>query len=123
ERITGTMVALLRGRGGAVDMRRSAMAIEIIGMISTRPGSELDGPGASMIGGHVDPAYVREFSRAHEAGGFDRVLVGYGSAGPDSFGVAAYAASVTERLGYLIAHRPGFVVPTLAARKAATLDH
>ena len=28
----------------------------------------------------------------------------------------------TERLGVLLAHRPGFVAPTLAARKLATLD-
>ncbi len=35
---------------------------------------------------------------------------------------SAYAAAHTERLGYLLAHRPGFVAPTLAARKAATLD-
>src|SRR5581483_9896980 len=53
---------------------------------------------------------------------FDTVLVGYGSSGPDGFGVASYAATRTERLRFLIAHRPGFVVPTLAARKAATLD-
>src|SRR5204863_4881454 len=53
---------------------------------------------------------------------FDRVLVGYGSTGPDGWSVTAYAASVTDRLGYLLAHRPGFVAPTLAARKAATLD-
>jgi alkanesulfonate monooxygenase len=29
----------------------------------------------------------------------------------------------TERLGYLVAHRPGFVAPTLLARKIATFDH
>ena len=29
----------------------------------------------------------------------------------------------TKRLGYLIAHRPGFVAPTLMARKIATFDH
>ena len=29
----------------------------------------------------------------------------------------------TDRLGFLIAHRPGFVAPTLAARKIATFDH
>lgn len=97
--------------------------VEFIGMIGTRPGSELDGAGVSLLGGHVDPSYVREFSQAHEAGGFDKVLIGYGSSGPEGFTVASYAASVTERLGYLIAHRPGFVAPTLAARKAATLDH
>ena len=31
--------------------------------------------------------------------------------------------SVTQRLKFLLAHRPGFVSPTLAARKLATLDH
>jgi alkanesulfonate monooxygenase len=29
----------------------------------------------------------------------------------------------TERLGYLVAHRPGFVAPALLARKIATFDH
>ena len=37
--------------------------------------------------------------------------------------IAQYAAQHTERLGFLIAHRPGFVAPTLAARKIATFDH
>ena len=35
----------------------------------------------------------------------------------------AQSAQHTERLGFLIAHRPGFVAPTLAARKIATFDH
>ena len=98
------------------------MSVEFIGMIGTRPASELDGPGANLIGGHVDARFVRDFARAHEAAGFDRVLVGYGSSGPDGLAVTAYAAAATERLGFLIAHRPGFVAPTLAARKFATLD-
>ena len=33
-----------------------------------------------------------------------------------------HAADVTERLGLMIAHRPGFTQPTLAARQLATLD-
>ncbi len=98
------------------------MGIEFIGMIGTRSASELDGPGANLIGGHIDAPFVRDFARAHEDAGFDRVLIGYGSTGPDSFSVASYVSSVTDRLGFLIAHRPGFVAPTLAARKAATLD-
>ncbi len=36
--------------------------------------------------------------------------------------MAAHAAAHTQRLGLLIAHRPGFVFPTLAARQFATLD-
>jgi len=95
--------------------------IEIIGMISTTLASEIYGK--SIITGAVDPRFIADFARAHEAGGFDRVLVGYGSTGADGFVVAAHAAGATTRLGFLIAHRPGFVAPTLAARKAASLDH
>src|SRR5712691_9795386 len=90
-------------------------------MISTTLASELYG--RSIIAGDVDPEFIARGSRVHEDGGFDRVLVGYGSTGADGFAVAAHAASVTTRLRFLIAHRPGFVAPTLAARKAATLDH
>jgi alkanesulfonate monooxygenase len=50
------------------------------------------------------------------------VLIGYASSQPDGAQVAAYAAAHTERLGFLVAHRPGFVAPTLAARTFATLD-
>src|SRR5438128_11111400 len=95
--------------------------IELIGMISTTLASEIYGK--SIITGAVDPRFSADFARAHEAGGFDRVLVGYGSTGADGFVVAAHAAAATTRLGFLIAHRPGFMAPTLAARKAASLDH
>jgi alkanesulfonate monooxygenase len=98
------------------------MTIEFIGMIGTRPASETAGPSVSILAGHVDPSYVRDFTEAHEQAGFDKVLIGYGSTGPDGFAVASYCASVSERIGFLIAHRPGFVAPTLAARKLATLD-
>lgn len=78
-------------------------------------------PGAEVPSG-VDPDYILDFARTHEEAGFDMVLTGYSSSTSDGFEVAGYAAAHTERLGYLIAHRPGFVAPTLAARKAATLD-
>jgi alkanesulfonate monooxygenase len=97
------------------------MPIELIGMIGVRP-EGADGAAVHVIGGEIDAAWVRDFSRAHEQAGFDKVLVGYTSTAADGFLVAGHAAAHTERLGYLIAHRPGFVTPTLAARKAATLD-
>ena len=50
------------------------------------------------------------------------MLIGYASSQPDGTQVAAYAAAHTERLGFLVAHRPGFVAPTLAARQFTTLD-
>ncbi|HEV2635408.1 MAG TPA: LLM class flavin-dependent oxidoreductase [Actinocrinis sp.] len=94
------------------------MPIEFIGMIGTKDVSETrrnDGP-------VIDPDYTRRFARAHEDAGFDRILIGYGSGWPEGSQVAAHATAHTERLSVLIAHRPGFVAPTLAARQFATLD-
>ena len=97
------------------------MPIEFVGMIGVRP-EGADGAAVHVIGGEIDRGWIRDFSRAHEAAGFDKVLVGYTSTAAEGFMVASYAAAHTERLAYLIAHRPGFVAPTLAARKAATFD-
>jgi alkanesulfonate monooxygenase len=94
------------------------MPVEFIGMIGTKDQSEI----RHAAGPVIDRDYVRRFSRAHEDAGFDRVLIGYASTQPDGTQVAAYAAAHTERLGFLVAHRPGFVAPTLAARTFATLD-
>jgi alkanesulfonate monooxygenase len=94
------------------------MTVEFIGMVGTNRFSETD-PGS---GPAIDTDYLRRFARAHEDGGFDRVLIGYSSNRPDGTQVAAYIAAHTERLGLLVAHRPGFVFPTLAARTFATLD-
>jgi alkanesulfonate monooxygenase len=94
------------------------MPVEFIGMISTREASEI----RRSAGPPVDRDYVRRFARAHEDAGFDRVLIGYSSSQPDGTQVAAYAAAHTSRLSFLVAHRPGFVAPTLAARTFATLD-
>ena len=98
------------------------MPVEIIGMIGVKP-EGADGAAVHVIGGAVDTSWLRAFAQAHETAGFDRVLVGYTSTSAEGFAVTGYAAAHTERLGYLIAHRPGFVAPTLTARAAATLDH
>src|SRR5277367_4856771 len=95
------------------------MSVEFIRMISTQPDSKIHPPSGPAI----DVDYVRQFAQAHEQSGFDRILIGYFSNGADGFIVAQYAAFVTEKLGLMLAHRPGFVAPTVAARKLATLDH
>ncbi|TCJ31427.1 LLM class flavin-dependent oxidoreductase [Parafrankia sp. BMG5.11] len=96
------------------------MPVEFIGLIATRPGSEASG----FTGGPlVDRDFTRRFAVAHEDAGFDRVLIGYSSGSVDNLQVAAYAAAHTERLGYLVAHRPGVVFPTVAARYFASLDN
>jgi alkanesulfonate monooxygenase len=94
------------------------VSVEFIGMIHHRQASEIHPPRGPIL----DRNYIRDFAQAAEAGGFDRLLVGYFSDAPDGFLVAAAAAAATDRIGYLLAHRPGFVAPTLAARKLATLD-
>ena len=66
---------------------------------------------------------MRVFAQAHEHAGFDRILVPASSSSPDTLLTVAYAASSTQKIGLLLAHRPGFVAPTLAARQLATLDH
>jgi alkanesulfonate monooxygenase len=104
------------------------MPIEIVGgMISPYEGAE-GGNGALTAARGAsrrpfDTEYITRFVRAHEASGFDTALVGYGATGVDGFSIASHALHVTEKLGVLIAHRPGFAQPTLVARKLATLDN
>ena len=95
------------------------MSIEFIGISATQESSETQLPHGPVI----DKRYVGAIARAHEYAGFDRVLVAHSSASPDGLQTAAYIASQTESLGILLAQRPGFVSPTLAARQFATLDH
>src|SRR6201984_637471 len=98
-----------------------AMPMRVIGMIGVTPPKSA--ATLHVIEGGLSPNYVADAARAHEASGFDLGLVGYSSSSAEGFLVALHAAARTERLGYLIAHRPGFVAPTLMARKIATFDH
>jgi alkanesulfonate monooxygenase len=97
------------------------MPIRIIGMIGVAPPT--GDATLHVLEGGLSPDYVTQFARAHDAAGFDLALVGYTSSSAEGFLVALHAAARTEKLGYLIAHRPGFVAPTLMARKVATFDH
>jgi alkanesulfonate monooxygenase len=105
------------------------MPVEIIGMVGTRDASEIKGPLVDgpvvdwMDGPVIDPEYLVAISQAHDHGGFDRVLVGYGAVGPESWAVASAVLNSTEKLKVLVAQRPGFIQPVVLARMAATLDH
>jgi alkanesulfonate monooxygenase len=94
------------------------MPVEFIGIAHTSDYSETN----ARSGPPVQPDYLRQLARAHEASGFDRVLVAHSSSSPDGFTVADQVLNATGRLGVLLAHRPGFVAPTVAARKYATID-
>ena len=114
-------------------MKTEKTSVNIVGMIGTQRETVSNAratvsvfggginPGSELPRG-IDPDYILEFARAHEDSDFDMVLTGYSSSTPDGFEVTSYAAGHTKRIGFLIAHRPGFIMPTLAARKIATLD-
>ena len=96
------------------------MPVRIIGMIGVTPPTKA--ASLLIIEGGIDPDYVVSFARAHEAAGYDMALVGYTSSSAEGFLVAMHAAAHTTQMCYLVAHRPGFVAPTLMARKVATFD-
>lgn len=95
------------------------MPVEIVGMIHSRPSSEVEAP---VPGPAVDADFLRRFFLAHEAAGFDRVLTVYRATMPDGWAMASFGLTLTTNLKIMLAHRPGFINPTLAARMAATQD-
>ncbi|MEI9891711.1 MAG: LLM class flavin-dependent oxidoreductase [Caulobacteraceae bacterium] len=94
------------------------MSVEFIGYIGSHLQSEI----IPYSGPAIDVAHIEEAARIHDEGGFDRALVAFGSSSPESQHITGYAATVAKRLHFMIAHRPGFTAPTLAARQLATLD-
>ena len=99
-------------------MSGNGATIEFIGMIQPRLQSEIHPP----HGPTIDPDYLRASVLAHDEGGFDRILIGWFSNGPDGLQIAAHAAAYSRKISFLVAHRPGFMAPTNAARAYATLD-
>lgn len=61
-------------------------------------------------------------ARAAETAGFEGMLVPTGEGCHDAWMIAASLAQHTESIKYLVAFRPGFVNPPVAARMASTLD-
>jgi Coenzyme F420-dependent N5,N10-methylene tetrahydromethanopterin reductase and related flavin-dependent oxidoreductases len=94
------------------------MTSEFIGHTSNREGSDV----VPATGPVIDKAYIRNHVQAAEAAGIDRLLIGQFAQWPDNNQIAAYVFSQTERIGALLAHRPGLMAPTLGARQLATLD-
>ncbi|MFH9433308.1 LLM class flavin-dependent oxidoreductase [Streptomyces rochei] len=85
-------------------------------------------------GGHGTPAtesghdrpptvgYLSQIARAAEDLGFVGVLTPTGAWCEDAWLTTAMVAQHTERLKFLVAFRPGFVSPTLAAQMASTFQ-
>ena len=83
--------------------------------VGARPG--LDGePGQRR----ADLAYLGQVARAAEQSGFEAALTPTSSWCPDPWIVTAALTQQTERLKFLVAFRPAFLSPALAAQMAAT---
>ena len=66
--------------------------------------------------------YYREVATAIDRLGYGGALIPTGSECDDGWVVASALATVTERMRFLVAVRPGIISPTFAARQAASLD-
>lgn len=95
------------------------MSLEILGVLLHRNASEISRGGGPAF----DVDMIEKMARAFDENDFDRVLILQNSFAPDPFAIANYAAAVTEKLAFMVAHRPGFIAPTMAARMFATLDN
>ncbi|MEV7084801.1 LLM class flavin-dependent oxidoreductase [Streptomyces sp. NPDC093085] len=94
------------------------MPVEFISAVHPNPTFD----GTSTFGRGIDPDFTRRYARALDDGGFDYTLVAYHSSSADALQLAQFVANHTERLKPMLAHRPGVIFPTHAARAFATLD-
>ncbi len=93
------------------------MSIEILGLLYYVEQTEFR-PATRTF----DPDFIRRHARLYDDLGFDGVLIGQNARSPDPLSIAAHVAASCQRLRFMIAHRPGFVTPTVAARMFATID-
>jgi len=66
--------------------------------------------------------YLVEVARAAEDAGFSFALVPVGTTCHDAWLSSSIVAGRTEKLKFLVAMRPGFVAPTVAAKMSNTFD-
>lgn len=92
--------------------------LEIVGIVNHKPG----GVGEKPCPQDFDADFIREAGQVQDEAGYDRVLIANAATMPQSFAIGAFLAPQTKRLGFMMAHRPGPVQPTYAARHLATLD-
>lgn len=72
------------------------------------------------FGSNIDLEFLRQLAQAHEQADFDSVLV---LSGGEGLQLTHFVAHHTERLRFMIPHRPAVISPVEAARSFASLDH
>ncbi len=69
-----------------------------------------------------DLDHIINQAKVHERAGFDRVLIANSAVMPDPMAIGAFISGQTKTLRLMLAHRPGVIAPTAAARMLATID-
>jgi alkanesulfonate monooxygenase len=91
-----------------------------IPLVGGSAGAPAGATGARAATRPPDIDYLAQVARSAEQLGFTGVLTPTGTWCEDAWLTTAALISQTKRLKFLVAFRPGFVVPTLAAQMAAT---
>ncbi len=106
------------------------MAPIFITMAPSSGDTEFPGSGAAAAGNWTAGAdreptleYLTRIAEVAEAVGFSTLLLPVGTGCLDGWVAAAALAARTTRLRFMVAVRPGFVQPAVAAREAATFDY
>jgi alkanesulfonate monooxygenase len=94
------------------------MAIDFGWFLPSMGDSEIIGPPTR----EATVEYLTEVAQTAERAGFNFALIPVGTTCQDAWLVAALVGARTKRLKFLVAMRPGFVSPTVAAKMANTLD-
>ncbi len=95
------------------------MPVEINGLLNHSVSSETHPLPYALF----DRDGIAKMARLHDEWGYDKVLLANAASMPDNISIAGFVGAHTQRLGVMLAHRPGFIAPTMAARMLATLDN
>ena len=89
------------------------MDIEILGVLFYKDSAEDTQSGSDEP---LELETLGKLARMFDDNGYDRVLILQNSFAADPLPIASYVAAITKRLAFMVAHRPGFIAPTMAAR-------
>nr|GEU28263.1 hypothetical protein [Tanacetum cinerariifolium] len=106
--------------GSAIVVKESNMSLNIFWFIPTHGDSRY--LGTTKGARPVDADYLKQCAVAADTLGYDGVLLPTGRSCEDAWVVASSLISVTQKLKFLVAIRPGLTTPGLAVRMAATFD-
>ena len=94
------------------------MSIDFGWFLPTMGDTEIVGPPTR----EATTDYLVQVARTAEDAGFVFALVPVGTTCEDAWLASSFVASRTEKLKFLVAMRPGFIAPTVAAKMANTFD-